>query len=70
MPMMPTAEEGRRAALTAFLHAPGLRNASHIHLRDISLLLHLLLDTPGRLIDLSRITPPIPSVEALGIWEA
>jgi len=67
---MPTSENGRRAVLTAFLQVPRLRDTSHIHLGEISLLLHLLLDTPGRLIALSRITAPIPSAEALGISEA
>ncbi len=67
---MLTSENGRRAALTAFFHAPRLRDAAHIHLGGISLLLHLLLDTPGRLVVLSRITPHISNAEVKKIWEA
>ena len=69
-PMILTAEETRHAALTAFLTPPRLRDPTRIKLGDISLLLYLLLDTPGRLVALSRITLPIPSAEATGIWEA
>jgi hypothetical protein len=37
--------------------------------RVISILLHILRDTPERLISLSRITPFIPGTEAEEIWE-
>ena len=32
--------------------------------------MYLLLDTTGRLVALSRITPTIPIAEAAGIWKA
>jgi hypothetical protein len=64
------AEDKRMAALTAFLQAPRIGDAEHMHLEDVSILLHLLLDTPGRLIAFSRIIPPIPSEDATKIWEA
>ncbi len=47
-----------------------MRDASNIYMGNISLLLHLLLDTPSRSIALARITPPIPIAEAAEIWEA
>ena len=54
-PMLTPAEEGRRAAMTAFLQAPRMEDATHTHLENISILLKLPLDTPGRLIAFSRI---------------
>jgi hypothetical protein len=49
---------------------PLLRDATHTYLGDNALLLHLLLDTPGRLVALSRTTPHIPTDDAMSIWEA
>jgi hypothetical protein len=69
-PLLPTDAEERHAALTAFLTSPRLRDAARIQPGDISLLIHFLLNTPGRLIALSRTTPSIPSSEATEIWEA
>ena len=69
-PLMTPVEEGRRAASTTFLQEPRLGNAAHTHLEDISILLHLLLYTPDRLIALLHIFPPIPNAEATRIWEA
>jgi len=66
----PTAEETRHTALTAFLAAPRLREPTRIQVGDISIILHLLLDTSKRLIALFRITPCITNTEAAGIWEA
>jgi hypothetical protein len=66
-PLLPTTAEERQATLTAFLIAPRLRNAAHMYLGDISLILYILLDTPGRRMALSCITPPIPSAKATGI---
>ena len=70
VPLPTPTEEGRRAAMTAFLKAPRLGDAAHTHLEDVSILLHLFLNTPGRLIAFSRILPPIPSADATRIWEA
>ena len=69
-PLLTPAEDGRRAALMAFLHAPRLGDAAHTHMEDVSILLHLLLDTPGRIIVFSRIIPPIPIADTTRIWEA
>jgi hypothetical protein len=41
-PLPPTVAETRQTALTAFLAAPRLRDPTHIQVRDISILLHLL----------------------------
>ncbi len=60
----PTPAETRQTALTAFLAAPRLRDPTHTHVSDISILLHLLRDTLECLISLSRITPCIPGTEA------
>jgi hypothetical protein len=56
--------------MTAFLAAPRLRDPTHTRLGDISILLHLLRDTPDCLASLSRSTPCIPEIEAEGIWAA
>ena len=69
-PLPPTIRETRQTAVTVFLVAPRLRDPTHIQVRDISILLLLLLDTPERHISLSRITPCIPGAEAEWIWEA
>ena len=60
----------RRSALAAFLRAPSLREPTNLHMGDSAFLLHLLLDSPGTLGAISRISPPIPTPEAEAIWEA
>jgi len=69
-PLLPTVAETRQATLAAFLAAPRLRDPARIQMGDISILLYLVMDTTGRLVALSCITPPISSTEATGIWGA
>jgi hypothetical protein len=66
----PTSAETRRTALSAFHATPRLRDPARIQLEDISILLHLLRDTPECTVSLSRITPCIPSTEAVEIWSS
>ena len=56
--------------MTVFLAAPRLRDPTHTRVSAISILIHLLRDTPECLTSLSRITPCIPGTEAEGIWAA
>ncbi len=51
-------ETEHRYALAAFLQAPSLREPTHLHMGDRTFLLHLLLDSPGTLSAISRISPP------------
>ena len=68
----PTTQEdtARGSALAAFLQAPSLREPTNLHMGDSAFLLHLLLESPGTLSAISRISSSIPTPEAEAIWEA